>query len=92
MWIRLWQSPQATQWDDTNFDAITRYVILHEKARVFMWDGPMLTAVAQIEETHGLTPRAMRRLFWRIKGSSEATTMDHLAPVKPIRKEREELR
>lgn len=84
MWKRLWSSGQATQWDPKNPDAITRYVELHEQARMMGgWNGPILTAVAQIEEKFGLTPYSMRRMFWRFKPADDSeATMHHLAPVR----------
>lgn len=88
MWIRLWQSPQATQWDADNPDAIRRYITLHEEARIFGWRGPGLTAVAQIEDKHGLTPASMRRLYWRFADADNGTQLASVAPIK----KREELR
>ena len=91
-WHRLWTSPQATQWDDSKPEVIWRYVCLYERGYIFDWDGPMYTEAGKIEAMHGLTPHAMRRMFWRIKPSEDKTVNDHLAPVQSIKKEREELR
>lgn len=90
MWIRLWQSPESTQWNREDTEAVYRYVVLHELGRLFDWTGPMLTAVAGFEEKFGISPAGKRKMYWRIRPTDEAATMSHLAPVKSI--VREELR
>lgn len=89
MWLRLWTSPESTQWNrTTDLESVYRYVELHEKAaHTGEWTGPMLTAVMQISDKLGLNPAAKRRMYWRIKPVDETPTMSHLAPVTAIQKE-----
>lgn len=71
-WERLWSTPQATQWreDDPELD---RWILLHEVVW-FRSKTPsigMLTEMRQIEDRHGLNPKAMAAMVWRI-GEPEA--------------------
>ncbi len=90
MWITLWQSPEATQWNRvTNVYDVYRYVDIHDKAgrNPEGWSGAQMTAALSLSEKLGLTPAAKRRLYWRIKPEEEVPTMPNLASVQSIKGE-----
>lgn len=64
-WARLWRSAQSTQWDPTG-------ISLHEWATQHAFiqiNGPTAAGLAelrQISDRHGLSPRALLQLRWRI--------------------------
>jgi len=65
-WRTLWESPQATQWDDSYLAAVAAYVC-HSSA---VYSGKAAAWQAQ-EMRHlgaqlGLTPAGMQQLGWRI--------------------------
>lgn len=65
-WRELWQSPQATQWDDTCRGTVA-VLIAYESA---IWDGTASAWQAQecryASQALGLTPQALVALGWRI--------------------------
>lgn len=82
-WADLWSSPQAVRWDPSG-RSLHRLAILHHQ---LMLDGQLepersrLTSISsemrQVEARHGLTPKAMLDLRWRISdvpGSAVTTT------------------
>lgn len=70
-WRELWHTPQATQWDQTGRTAAPMAVLyqgmqdLPEKANAF------LAEMRHHEDRHGLSPKAMLSLRWRV-GEPEA--------------------
>lgn len=78
-WADLWSSPQATAWDQSGR---TLHGLLHAKwllteTEVVVRDGrelavaaapraSLLSEMRQIEDRHGLNPKAMLQLRWRI--------------------------
>lgn len=65
-WKELWQSPQATQWDDSARGVVATLVIYE----AMILSGEASAWVAQearyASEHLGLTPKAMTALGWRI--------------------------
>lgn len=65
-WAELWQSPQATMWDDTARGTVA-VLIVYEAA---VLGGTAAAWMAQearyAAEALGLTPKAMASLGWRI--------------------------
>ncbi len=70
-WEELWQSPQATMWDDTARGTVA-LLIVYEAA---VLNGSASAWQAQearyAGEALGLTPRAMAQLGWRIVESEQ---------------------
>lgn len=65
-WRELWESPQATQWDDTARGTVA--VLVTYESAVFggtaaAWQAQEARYAA---EALGLTPRALAQLGWRI--------------------------
>ncbi len=65
-WVELWESPQATQWDDTARGTVA-VLVVYESA---IFTGAASAWQAQearyASEALGLTPRALASLGWRI--------------------------
>ena len=65
-WRELWQSPQATQWDDSAIGTVA-VLVIYESA---ILSGSASAWRAQecryASEALGLTPRALAQLGWRI--------------------------
>ena len=65
-WVELWESPQATQWDDTARGTVA--MLVSYESAVFSgtasaWQAPEARYAA---EALGLTPRSLGALGWRI--------------------------
>lgn len=65
-WVELWESPQATQWDDTARGTVA-VLVVYESA---IFTGTASAWQAQearyASDALGLTPRALASLGWRI--------------------------
>lgn len=67
-WARLWATPQATQWAEDDPE-IARLALLHQTIWHESPNGPspgLLSEMRQIEDRHGLSPKAMLQLRWKI--------------------------
>ena len=64
-WERLWANPVATMWDADD-DELARLAYSHQK----FWSGDTTSAetteMRQIEDRHGLNPKGLRDLRWRL--------------------------
>lgn len=64
-WRRLWHKPQATQWDEDDAE-LYRLLVIEDR----LWKGEAsaaeLAEARQIEDRHGLNPKAMLQLRWRL--------------------------
>jgi len=67
---RLWATPQATQWDQTGVTLVGWAVAFEATVQAQRGDGrglsPLLGELRQIEDRHGLSPKSMLQLRWRI--------------------------
>lgn len=65
-WAELWTKPQASQWDPSGF-TLHRWAWLHADLVLGKGAaGPLSGEMRQIEDRHGLSPKAMLQLRWRI--------------------------
>lgn len=81
-WADLWATPQATQWDETDAE-LYRLAMLHELTMYGSAGGALpalLAEMRQIEDRHGLNPKALLQLRWII--------VDDGASVAPAPKKR----
>lgn len=65
-WTELWESPQATMWDDSMIGVVATVVIFEVavySGSASAWQAQELRYAA---EALGLTPRSMAQLGWRI--------------------------
>lgn len=65
-WRELWESPQATQWDDTVRGTVA--VLVTYESAIFTGEASAWQAqeARYAAEALGLTPRALAQLGWRI--------------------------
>lgn len=65
-WAELWESPQATQWDDTARGTVA-LLVAYESALLAGGGSAWMAQEARYAATAlGLTPTAMAALGWRI--------------------------
>lgn len=84
-WANLWASPQATQWEQ---DGSTLWVLamLYDDIFVGTVDASRLSAeIRQHEDRHGLNPKALVQLRWRIADDTVAPDIDRQPSISPIR-------
>lgn len=77
-WATLWACPQATQWREDD-DQLVRLAALTDRFWRGEGTGGELNEIRQIEDRHGLNPKAMMQLRWRIVADEQLTAPD---PVK----------
>ena len=65
-WEELWQSPQATQWDETARGTVASLVIFESAIFSGSASAWMAQEMRYASEALGLTPRALGQLGWRI--------------------------
>lgn len=82
-WARLWTKPQATQWDDDDA-SMFRLAALYD----LFWRGEATAAnqseMRQIEDAHGLSPKSMLALRWRLASTDPEERAT--APAKTTRR------
>lgn len=69
-WKGLWAKPQAVMWDQSG-RTLEAWVVLYNDMCQFQVDrkpvpASLLSEMRQIEDRHGLSPKAMLQLRWRI--------------------------
>lgn len=77
-WALLWKSPQATQWDQTGRTMHTWAVLHADLLRGERSPSSVSSEMRQIEDRHGLNPKALLQLRWRIVDDTGA---GDVAPV-----------
>lgn len=70
-WRELWQSPQATQWDETVCGTVA--LLVAYEAQLLAGTGAAWVAqeARHAADALGLTPRALAHLGWKIEGGPE---------------------
>ena len=70
-WTELWESPQATQWDDSCRGTVA--LLVQYETRLLAGDGSAWVAqeCRHAGEALGLTPKAMASLGWRIANGKQ---------------------
>lgn len=86
-WTGLWKSPQATMWDPSG-RTLWRWAVLHEELIVGDRAASSISSeMRQIEDRHGLSPKALLDLRWRIGDQGDGDDKPKEAP-KPVVKGR----
>lgn len=70
-WSRAWQSPMASQWLDTDADALGRLALLWDQ----FYQEPKSVVLAEIrlqEQRFGFSPLDRSRLQWEVSRAEEA--------------------
>jgi hypothetical protein len=70
-WKRLWETPQATQWDQTGL-TLHSWALMKAKGDLLGPNASMLGELRQIEDRHGLSPKALLQLRWKVGGNPAA--------------------
>lgn len=65
-WEELWQSPQATQWDETARGTVAALLIFESAIYAGEASAWQAQEARYAAEALGLTPRALGQLGWRI--------------------------
>lgn len=70
-WADLWTTPQSTVWDQTGRTLWTLAVLHHELIEDAFAEGPVRSGsiaaeMRQHEDRHGISPKALLALRWRI--------------------------
>lgn len=65
-WKELWHTPQATQWDQTGRSAVAMAVLYQDAQNQPDRSAPLLAELRAHEDRHGLNPKAMNQLCWRV--------------------------
>lgn len=65
-WTELWESPQATQWDDSARGTVAALVIYESAIMAGTASAWQAQEARYAAEALGLTPRALAQLGWRI--------------------------
>ncbi|QIJ66488.1 hypothetical protein G7Z13_09330 [Streptomyces sp. JB150] len=65
-WAELWQSPQATMWDDTARGTVALLIVYEAAVLAGTASAWQAQEARYAGEALGLTPRAMAQLGWRI--------------------------
>ncbi len=70
-WRELWQSPQATQWDDTARGTVALLIVYEAAILAGKASAWKAQEARHAGEALGLTPRTMAQLGWRIVEDAE---------------------
>lgn len=65
-WKSLWSSPQATQWDQTGRTLHAWAALHHDLVEGERPAAQVSAEMRQHEDRHGLNPKAMLQLRWRV--------------------------
>lgn len=81
-WAKLWATPQATQWDQSGRTLHTLAILHHQLLDEESSPSPIAAEMRQHEDRHGLTPKAMLQLRWKISStpSDGSGKVLHLVP------------
>jgi len=92
-WEKLWATPQATQWDQSGRTLHTLALLHHHLVTNDKGDRVATIAgeMRQHEDRHGLTPKAMLQLRWRVStvASDGTAKVLHLVPQEIAERVRE---
>jgi len=69
-WDELWQSPQATQWDDSATGQVAMLIVYEQAIFGNTGSAWMAQEARHISDALGLTPKAMVALGWTVENPS----------------------
>lgn len=86
LWLELWRLPQAFMWSGSGIDrVIARYVVAVSRAEdPETTNGKLLEEARHLEDRLGLSPKAMKGLFWEVIDDESDSDSGHLAEVTRI--------
>jgi hypothetical protein len=71
-WAALWSTPQACQWDPSGL-SLHGWAELHGRAAMAGRTAVINAEMRQVEDRHGLSPKALLQLRWRVVADEDAT-------------------
>lgn len=79
-WAELWSTPQATMWDPSGRSlhalALLHHELMIDEFREQSRAASISAEMRQHEDRHGLTPKAMLQLRWRVSSTPAAPAKD----------------
>lgn len=81
-WRKLWTTPQATQWKDDGSTLLVLAALYDDLISGRSDPAKVSAEMRQHEDRHGLNPKAMLQLRWRLDDGEQTTT----TPIAPKRR------
>jgi hypothetical protein len=86
-WETLWRSPQSTQWHAELVPVVQQWLVMFDQLMIGQGSpAPLSTAMSQLGDRLGLSPKALLMLRWRVPARMESSTSSPLAVVSPMTK------
>lgn len=80
-WRRIWASPMAVMWEESEVPTLVRLARLMDLSIRGEASAAELAAITALEDRYGLSPLARRRLQWEIdRAMADATGPDLVVP------------
>ncbi len=97
VWVDLWSKPQAVMWDPAGSSLFVWATLIDDLISARSDAVKVSGEIRQIEDRHGLTPKAMMQLRWRIVDDEghvlgQTDELPDEAPVSTAAKLRDRLR
>ena len=73
-WASLWSKPQATMWDQSGESAVAMAILYDD---ILSGEGQVASLMAELrqhQDRHGLNPKALLQLRWRLPTQAEVRT------------------
>lgn len=71
-WRELWKTPQATAWDQQGRSAVPMAILYQDMQDRPADSKPLLAEMRAHQDRHGLSPKALLALRWRVEETPEA--------------------
>lgn len=84
-WARIWSSPMAAVWLPADVEALVRLARLRDKDARGKLPQLAYSAIQQIEDRFGLSPKARRQLQWEISQAEEPAAQVAPSNVRRLR-------
>lgn len=85
-WVDLWSTPQACAWDQSGRSLWVLAVLFDELMLGERAPAAIAAEMRQHEDRHGLSPKAMLALRWKIVADEVAEQRESKTPAKRTRK------
>ena len=84
-WAHAWASPMASQWLETDTDALGRLALLWDEFYKAPADSKVMAEIRLQEQRFGLSPLDRSRLQWEVAKGSEAESRQERRQMSPKR-------
>ena len=79
-WAVLWTTPQSTLWDQDGGSAVWMAVLYDDIVMCRGKTAPLMAELRQHQDRHGLSPKALLQLRWRLPSLSLVPAPTHDGP------------